>query len=98
MKKQVQEMEFTKASSKGQVVIPTKIRKRLDIKEGSVFAVAAEKDMIVLKKVESGLSAEDLRSLRLVEEAWRDIAEGRYSVRSKEAFFKELKEWKRSGQ
>lgn len=86
-------MEFTKASSKGQVVIPTKIRKRLDIKEGSILAVAAEKGMIVLKKVESGLSAEDLRSLKLVEEAWRDIEEGRYSVRSKQAFFKELKEW-----
>ena len=61
--------------------------------EGSVLAVAAEKDLIVLKKVESGLSAEDLKSLRLVEEAWEDIEEGRYGVLSKEAFFKELKEW-----
>lgn len=86
-------MEFTKASSKGQIVIPTKIRKKLDIREGSVLAVAAEKDMIVLKKVESGLSANDLKTLRLVEEAWKDIEKGRYAVRSKEAFFKELKKW-----
>ena len=93
MKKQVQELEFTKASSKGQIVIPTKIRKRFDIREGSVLAVAAQKDLIVLKKIEAGLSAEDLKSLRLVEEAWKDVEEGRYSVRSKEAFFKELKEW-----
>ncbi|MDA4128266.1 MAG: AbrB/MazE/SpoVT family DNA-binding domain-containing protein [Thaumarchaeota archaeon] len=88
-----QEIEFTRASSKGQIVIPTKIRKKFDIKEGSVLAVAAQNGMIVLKKMESGLSAEDLKSLRLVEEAWKDIEEGRYSVRSKEAFFKELKEW-----
>ena len=93
MKKEVQEIEFTKASSKGQVVIPTRIRKRLDIKEGSVLAVAAERDVILLKKVDAGLSAEDLRSIRLVEEAWKDIEEGRYGVLSKEAFFKELKEW-----
>ena len=60
MAKRVQGIEFTKASSKGQIVIPTKIRKKLDIREGSVLAVATEKDMIVLKKVESSLSAEDL--------------------------------------
>ncbi len=93
MVEQAQEIEFTKASSKGQVVIPTRIRKKFGIKEGSVFAVAAQGDMIVLKKIESGVSAEDLKSLRLIEEAWKDIEEGRYSVRSKEAFFKELKEW-----
>lgn len=93
MGKQVQAIAFTKASSKGQVVIPTKIRKKLGIREGSVLAVAAENGLIVLKKVESRLSAEDLESLRLVEEAWKDIEEGRFSVRSKEAFFAELKEW-----
>lgn len=93
MGKQVQELEFTKASSKGQIVIPTKIRKRFGIHEGSVLAVVAEKDMIVLKKVESGLSSQDLKTLRLVEEAWKDIENGRFNVRSREAFFKELKEW-----
>jgi AbrB family looped-hinge helix DNA binding protein len=93
VKRQAQDIELTRASSKGQVVIPTKIRKRFNIKEGSVLAVAARDGVIVLKKIESGLSAEDLKSLRLVEEAWKDIEEGRYSVRSKEAFFKELKEW-----
>jgi AbrB family looped-hinge helix DNA binding protein len=93
MKQQVQEMEFTKASSRGQIVIPTKIRKKFDIREGSVLAVAAKKDMIVLKKIESGLSVEDLKTLKLVEEAWRDIENGRYKIREKEAFFKELKKW-----
>ena len=93
MSTQRQDIEFTRASSKGQIVIPTKIRKRFNIEEGSVLAVAAQNDLIVLKKIDSGLSAEDLKSLRLVEEAWKDIEEGRYTVRSKEAFFKELKDW-----
>ena len=93
MGRQIEEMQFTKASSKGQVVIPTRIRKRLDIKEGSIFAVAADRDVIILKKVDSDLSAADLKSMRLVEEAWKDVEEGSYGVLSKEAFFKELKQW-----
>ncbi|MDE1854076.1 MAG: AbrB/MazE/SpoVT family DNA-binding domain-containing protein [Thaumarchaeota archaeon] len=93
MGRQIGEMQFTKASSKGQVVIPTRIRKRLDIKEGSIFAVAADRDVIILKKIDPDLSAADLKSMRLVEEAWKDVEEGRYGVLSKEAFFKELKEW-----
>ncbi|HEV2138931.1 MAG TPA: AbrB/MazE/SpoVT family DNA-binding domain-containing protein, partial [Nitrososphaerales archaeon] len=73
MKRQAQDIELTRASSKGQVVIPTKIRKKFNIKEGSVLAVAARDGVIVLKKIESDLSAQDLKSLRLVEEAWKDI-------------------------
>jgi len=74
-------------------VIPHKIRRKFGIKEGSVLAVAAQNDLIVLKKIEPGLSAADLKSLRLVEEAWKDIEAGRYSSRSKKAFLKELKNW-----
>ncbi len=93
MVRQIEDIQFTKASSKGQVVIPTRIRKKLAIKEGSVLAVADDGDVIILKKVNPGLSARDLKSMQLVEEAWKDIEEGRYGVLSKEAFFKELKEW-----
>jgi hypothetical protein len=49
--------------------------------------------MIVLKKVDSKLSAEDLKSLKLIEEAWKDIEHGRYHVMSKLSFLNELKEW-----
>jgi predicted DNA-binding protein len=62
---------------------------------GSVFAVSARKDIIVLKKVETGIKPEDLRTLKLIEEAWNDIEEGRYKVYSKKAFFKELKKWRK---
>ena len=93
MARQLEQVEFTRASSKGQVVIPRRIRKRLDIKEGSLFAVAAEKDLIILKKVNSKMSDEDLKTMKRVEEAWKDIEEGRYGVMSKEAFFEELKGW-----
>ena len=89
----MEEVEFTKASSKGQVVNPRGKRKKLDIKEGSLLAVAAERDLIILKKIDSKMSDEDLKTMKRVEEAWKDIEEGRYGVMSKEAFFKELKDW-----
>jgi AbrB family looped-hinge helix DNA binding protein len=88
-----QEFELARMSSKGQIVIPSKIRKKLGIDGNSVLTVAAKDDVIVLKKVKSSLTREDLKSLRLVEEAWKDIERGHYKVRSKEAFFKELKQW-----
>ena len=96
MRDQVRNISFTKASSKGQVVIPTVLRKRLGIKQGTVFSVAARKDMIVLKKIDAKLSEQDLKSLKLIEEAWNDIEQGRYRVMSKQSFLNELKEWKRS--
>ncbi len=91
--KQLKVPELTKASSKGQVVIPSVVRRKLGIKRGSVFAVSAMKDMIVLKKLETGMKPEDLKTLKLVEEAWKDIEEGRYKVYSKKGFFKEFKKW-----
>jgi AbrB family looped-hinge helix DNA binding protein len=39
----------TKMSSKGQVVIPEEVRKRLGLETGSRFVVIAENDVIILK-------------------------------------------------
>jgi len=93
MKKELEIPELTKVSSKGQIVIPTDIRKKLGVKKGSILAVTAKKDMIVFKKLDTKMKAEDLRTLKLLEEAWQDIEKGKYKVYSKEAFFKELKKW-----
>ena len=41
----------TKMSSKGQVVIPEDIRKRLGLEVGSQFIVVAGKDAIILKTI-----------------------------------------------
>jgi len=87
--------ELTKVSSKGQVVIPRVVRRKLGIKRGSVFAVSAKNDMIVLKKLDTGIKPEDLRTLKLIEEAWEDMEKGRYKAYSKKAFFKEFKKWEK---
>jgi len=41
----------TRMSSKGQVVIPESIRKRLDLKEGAQFLVIGDADVVILKIV-----------------------------------------------
>ncbi|MBV6393020.1 MAG: hypothetical protein KPEEDBHJ_02250 [Anaerolineales bacterium] len=41
----------TRMSSKGQIVIPESIRKRLDLKEGAQFLVVGDADVVILKVV-----------------------------------------------
>ena len=45
------DVELTKLSSKGQVVIPRQVRDALGLKEGETFAVIGKEDTVILKKV-----------------------------------------------
>mgnify|MGYP001417843482 CR=1 FL=1 len=63
-------MEITKISSKGQIVIPSKIRMELGIKEGSVLGVEKMKDMVILKKIDFDL-------VRQFKEGLEDLKSGR---------------------
>jgi AbrB family looped-hinge helix DNA binding protein len=47
----VEEIATTKMSSRGQVVIPEEIRKRLGLKAGSKFVVLGENDTVILKAI-----------------------------------------------
>lgn len=52
----------TKMSSKGQVVIPGEVRRKLKLKEGVRFVVLGDRDTVVLKRV-APPSVEDIREL-----------------------------------
>lgn len=95
MKREIEVPELTKASSKGQIVLPIKVRKKLDIKNGNIFAVSARKNMIVLRKLDTKMKMEDLKTLKLLEEAWDDIEKGRYKKTTPGKFFEELAKWKK---
>ncbi len=41
----------TKMSSKGQIVIPEDIRKRLGLEPGAQFVVVGQKDVVILKTI-----------------------------------------------
>jgi AbrB family looped-hinge helix DNA binding protein len=45
------EIATTKMSSKGQVVIPEDIRRRLGLRPGSQFVVLGERDTVILKTI-----------------------------------------------
>lgn len=56
-------MEILKLSSKGQIVIPQKMREELDMEEGVIIGVEKVKDMIIIKKVDEELVNQIKRSL-----------------------------------
>ena len=58
-------------SSKGQIVIPQKMRNELNMSEGSVIAIESMKNMVVIKRVDDDLveqfkkGLEDLKAGRI---------------------------------
>jgi len=53
----------TKMSSRGQVVIPEEVRKRLNLKEGAKFVVLDYKDTVMLKMISEPSPEEFQRTL-----------------------------------
>jgi AbrB family looped-hinge helix DNA binding protein len=64
-------VELTRLSERGQIVIPSELRKSMKLKEGERFIVMGLGDTIVLRKLE--LSNERLRLKKLIKES-REIA------------------------
>ncbi|MBI4352801.1 MAG: AbrB/MazE/SpoVT family DNA-binding domain-containing protein [Candidatus Omnitrophica bacterium] len=48
----MEELEVTKISSKGQVVLPLAVRNRLHLSEGEKLIVFCDNDTVILKKIE----------------------------------------------
>ena len=75
------EIEITKMTSKGQVVIPQDMRIRKKMKEGEKFIVYDSDDSIVLKRVSNLEKARDTKELeRVFSSMWvtaraRDVGE-----------------------
>jgi AbrB family looped-hinge helix DNA binding protein len=59
----------TKASSKGQIVIPLDFRNKIGIKEGDVFNIFEDSGLIVLKKVNDSLDSNDVNVLENLKKA-----------------------------
>jgi AbrB family looped-hinge helix DNA binding protein len=60
-------LELTRLSQKGQVVIPTEVRRKMGLKEGTKFLVIGLEDVIVLRRLQ--LSEEKLRLKKLLADA-----------------------------
>ena len=84
------EIALTKMSSKGQIVIPSNMRK--DISVGDEFLVIKDQDRLILKKISSLTSKlkDDLKFAKRVEKAWNAYDKGEFKSLSAREFLEEL--------
>ncbi len=91
MVKQMQtQLTLTRLSSKGQVVIPSDLRKKLNIQSGEYFAVTTVGKMLVLKKMTGKITAAEVKTLEKLSEAWNDLELGRYKKVTLDELMREL--------
>lgn len=87
------EIDITKLSSKGQIVIPIGMRKGFT--EGEKLIVFRDKDRLILKKASEmdEQMKEDLEFARRTEEAWKSYERGEFKSMDFDDFIKEMKKW-----
>ena len=85
--------EFTRVSSKGQIVIPKDIRESLNIQEGDLLAAVSEGNFIILKKIDPKITEEEKILLKRIKEAWDSIDRGDYTEMEGSELLKEMKKW-----
>ena len=59
-------MEIIRTGTKGQIVIPQRIRKELKINPGSILIVERMKNLVVIKKIDDNLEIQFKKSLENV--------------------------------
>ena len=86
-------INITRISSKGQVVIPLDMRG--DIKEGDKLVVMRNKDQIILKRADKFDKnfEEDLEFARRTEEAYKRIETGEFISVDSDNLSDEMKKW-----
>jgi len=86
-------INITKMSSKGQVVIPQEMRE--GIEEGDKLVIIRNGDQLILKKAEDFDKnlEDDLEFARRTEEAWKRYEKGEFIEMDFDDFIKEMKKW-----
>ncbi len=87
------DVEITKLSSKGQIVIPSDMREGM--KPGEKIFLLKNDDQIILKKA-SDLEEnvrEDLEFAKQTEEALKKYEQGLFEEKSREEFLEDLEGW-----
>ena len=82
-------MELTRLSERGQIVIPTELRRSMNLKEGERFIIMGVGDTIILRKLE--LSQERLRLKKLIRESREKAAKSGFSEREVEKLIRETR-------
>lgn len=87
------QIDTTKISSKGQIVIPSNMRG--DFKEGDTLLIIKENGTLLLKKANDldEKFKEDLEFARRTEEAYKRHERGDFKSMSADKFLAELEKW-----
>lgn len=87
------EIDITRMSSKGQVVIPLDMRK--DMREGEKLVIIKSGNQIIIKKASrmDEQLKEDIEFARRTEEAYKRIEAGKGITMEFDEFIKEMKKW-----
>ncbi|HEC82413.1 MAG TPA: AbrB/MazE/SpoVT family DNA-binding domain-containing protein [Thermoplasmatales archaeon] len=87
------EIDITKMSSKGQIVIPAEIRKYFS--KGEKFIIMKEGNLIILKSTRNMDKnfEEDLEFAKRTEEAFRKYERGEFKEVDDKKFLEMLEEW-----
>lgn len=87
------DIAVAKMSSKGQIVIPSEMRK--DIKEGDKLVIMKNGKQLIMKKAEefSPTLEEDLEFAKRTEKAWKEFDKGRFVSMPMDKFLEELSKW-----
>ncbi len=83
-------INVTRMSSKGQIVIPSEMRE--GINEGQEFLIIKDDERIILKKADkiSEEMKEDLEFAKRTEEAWQMYERGEFITQPADKFLEEL--------
>jgi len=86
-------IDITRVSSKGQIVIPKDLRG--DFKEGDKLVVIRNGDQIILKKADKFDEnlKDDLEFAKRTEEAYKRYERGEFKTMEMDDFLKEMKKW-----
>lgn len=87
------QINTTKISSKGQIVIPANMRDNLN--EGDTLLIIKDKNTILLKKADDldEQFKEDIEFANRTEEAYKRHERGEFKVLSSNKFLEELEKW-----
>ena len=87
------EYAITKLSSKGQIVIPSELRK--DLKVGEQLLIIRKDNSVILKRLNDMKYKfkEDLQFALKTEQALQKYENGEYKKKNAKEFLEELKEW-----
>ena len=87
------DVAITRMSSKGQIVIPTEMRK--GIHEGDKLLIIQNEGQLIMKKaskLDSSLKA-DLEFAKRTEEAWKSYERGEFKSMDSKDFLNALEKW-----